>query len=685
MAYAFHLLYKVTDPKGNYEEYYYQYDAYVDAGTPPHQADRFQFGNLLRKTSCDAAGQTIAKETYTYEPFFNQVLTHTGPRGYEPGADPADYTTSNSYDFMELPAGTLDNWLAPWYIDRTGFASWQGADLNDDSNTGPNFGSLIRTDLPDVTLGIAAEQGDQSASVLYRYNDAGQLLEEEDAEGRITAYHYFPADDPNGDGIKVEAGDRVFTGGGYLEKTIVDSEIGGFGLTTHYTYDFTGNLTSELNPRGYRMVYFVNDWNEIYKQVSGDVDAYGLPLSSDFTQKEYLFDDNGNITTMKVVNNNADTGAQAPYLNGYFQYDVLDRLHQERWECFNPVTGQYEDDHYSHRFYDNNGNLVAYVAPNGTVTSATYNIRNLVESKTRHGSLYLGIIPPTLHADDATITFTYDKNSNLEVARDGEGDAFSIGYNALDRRVSLTDPLGTFTEHTRDAAGNITKVTITGRYKMGSTETTGLKEAEYLYDGRDRLYEASEQYFALDAGGNQIPINSGAHPGYGQSRLGMDRADRITVIEDDNGHRTNVVYDSAPLCQQQTARKHRRLVGRDALFLHLTGPIENSTLLHGLITGASRMSREAPSSSERCSGKTGEALSPRSHTARIAPPNLRRCRRRFDRDRLECNSVACQAGDDVFELELLHRSGSRLSMTTERYGVSDVTGRDRAGSAWPLP
>ncbi|MEW5993904.1 MAG: hypothetical protein AB1744_05865, partial [Candidatus Zixiibacteriota bacterium] len=541
---SFHLLYRVDEPRGNFETYYYQYDAYAELGVPPGQADMFQFGNLLWKESYDWSGVRLAREEYTYEPFFNQVLTAVSPRGLEPGGDPADFTTAYAYDFQEQSAAGLDDWLAAWEIDRSGFGPWYASDVNGDGILTQTAGKVIRIDYPTVKQGIAAEGGNQASSVLYRYNGGGQVVWEQDELGTVKEYSYYPPENPDGEGTSVPPPVQVHTGGGYLYQVVLDPS--GLDLATTYFYDYIGNVTCVEDPEGHRAVSKINDWDEVFEEVRGAVDRYGVPLAgaTDYEWKQYDFDANGNITEMRIWNDNPETGAATGnWVRGRFQYDVLDQLRRIEWDCFDPVSSQ-TTTQVSQVFYDQNSNLRLYVKPNLSAVSATYNERNLGATKTRHGNPWQGEYVPLPHADDATLSFWYDANGNLAAVTDGVGDTYSLGYDGLNRRVSLTDPTGTFSQHEFDAAGNIVRATVLGKHNVAGA-TAILKEDLYWYDEKDRLYEVQNMFFTLDDGGTRLPVTSGAHPGFTQTRLGLDAKGNVRIVEDDRSNRAETVYDRA--------------------------------------------------------------------------------------------------------------------------------------------
>lgn len=553
--YPFHLLYKIKYPEGNYREYYYKYDEYIGPYGPPLcDVDMCQFGNLLLETCYDKNGEVISEQSNTYEPLFNKIWTSVSPRGYEGQNLAENFTTYYTYDYMECAKtdSDLEELVSHWNIDLGVLeteSNWgeYTTDYNDDGSMGPKHGKLIKVAFPTVTVGIAAENGNQESYVTYHYNSVGQIEWEKDEEGYITEYEYYDREDPNGDGSEVPIDDQVVDGGGYLKKVSIEVDVDGVieTLNTTYTYDFLGNLLTEQDPKGYFDVYRVNEWNEIYEILRLDQDTNGQPnLNSKYTHEIFHFDLNGNVVQMDIYNDNPDSGGSMGWVSGYFTYDILDQLREEEWHHYDPDAQNTRECH-SYRHYDKRGNLTWSILPNNTAVSAEYNSRGRVSKKTRHSNLSSGggAIANSDPLKDSVLEFDYDDNGNLVSAVDGVMDAYVIGYDGLDRRITLEEPNGTTTIHTRDHAGNITNVTVEGTYKLGSADERILKEAEYKYDEKNRLHKIKTLFFTIDEGGNQQNCVDGVHLGFTVSKLGLNKRGEVEFIEDDRGNRTEIEYD----------------------------------------------------------------------------------------------------------------------------------------------
>ncbi len=138
----------------------------------------------------------------------------------------------------------------------------------------------------------------QPIVTLMRYNQFGQLTSKVDPEGNVTEYTYFSEQDPDGDGVPTPppADGRTLapTTGGYLEETAVDTTSSPgrdsgtnptpADITTSYTYDDVGNITSMTDGRGITTDYFVNELNQVVQTTT----AAAVPASGPGNPSEPL-------------------------------------------------------------------------------------------------------------------------------------------------------------------------------------------------------------------------------------------------------------------------------------------------------------------------------------------------------------------------------------------------------------
>ncbi len=541
-TYSYDTNYRMTQetlPEGN--TYTYTYDS--------SNPSRFQQGDLLSMTETpDAArggDQSAITTTYTYEPIYNQVHTMTEPRGNDPRYVPqnggaqsaARYTTTYTYDYQE---GT--NYAALGAILGIGAAAVQAelaaagipmglGDVNGDGVTNQIAGNLIREQDPTVSLlpgspeAVVEGTTQQPIVTLYTYNQFGQLTSTTDPELNVTTYTYYPERNPAGTGVIINPNGNATTGG-YLYQTVEDAvsapgRDSGYNptptrITTTYTYDNVGNMTSMTDGRGIVTQYVYNQHNQLVEtinaaKVPGVSANEPLPLTAFGYIDRYFYDANGNVVLTQVEDygdtSNVGFAPPAGSLPSYItntepvggptyddtvtRYDILD----------NPVDtiqevggGQFLDTRYR---YDPNGNLVLTIQPEGNATATIYDERDLVYRTFRGVTSPPEFQPgspaktaPTLLAPtDSTDydvrggepcqceTYRYDANGNMIESVDsddndlasanndptlGPGDRTLYTYDGFDRRTSVIDAVGNQTVYQYDPDGNIIRTTDFG-------------------------------------------------------------------------------------------------------------------------------------------------------------------------------------------------------------------------------
>lgn len=522
-----------TLPDGNTVVYSY------DSSNP----SRYQQGNLLSQTVLPDAGrggdQSSVTTTYTYEPIYNHVHSVTEPRGNDPsyvpqngGAQsPARYTTTYTYDYQE---GT--NFAALGAAIGTSAATAQArlaaagipmglGDVNGDGQTSGTDDELIRTQAPTVHLLPGSNQATAEGTTLqpivttYAYNNFGQLTRMTDPEGNVTAYTYYPARDPNGDGvIDNPSGDP--TTGGYLRQR-TDDAVSSPGRNTNtnpppatvthvYSYDSRGNMTREVDGRGIATDYVYNQLDQVVEMIQASATglnpsapAEPLPLTGFQYLTRFFYDANGNMVLQQVedrgntsnVDGNLPAGDLSPYATNPdpaggpayqdtgFKYDILDHRVETDQEVSNGATP--ESLHTRYR-YDPNGNLVLTIQPEGNATSAVYDERDLTYRTTAGATsppplVLLGPGDPTNYDVRggllSTTSYCYDANGNLIELVNGDdtdlsaanndpalgpGDRTRYIYDGFDRLTSTVDSVGNQTVYQYDPDGNVIRVSQFG-------------------------------------------------------------------------------------------------------------------------------------------------------------------------------------------------------------------------------
>ena len=522
-------LIRQTYPEGNLVEYVY------DEANP----NRFQQGNLIaevRRADPDRGGdQAVITTTYTYELIYNHVRTETEARGNDPnyvpqngGAwSPERYTTIHTFDYEEgcdfaaigtrigLTATEVQQLLAD-----AGMCLAPLGDVNGDGITDQINGGIIRTVQPTVTLLSGSNQalveGDMAQEIveLYTYNQFGQMLTMQDAEGNVDVHEYYPERDPNGDGVTDNpAGDP--STGGYLKQVTLDAvsdparDSGTNPPPTNirrvYEYDPVGNVIREVDGRGIATDYVVNTLNQVVQTVRAAAHnvftpdpAEPLPLT-DFQYLERIFYDANDNVVRRQVEDRGDTsnvsgdnaGSGTAFVDYVHAYDILDNQIQMTEEVSDTL------DLVTRYRYDPNGNQVLVIQPEGNGTASVYDERDLLFQSTRGATL-----PPPLvllAAGDptdydvrgglpSTMTYHYDGNRNLIETVDaadtdgspdndsnqgGFGDRTRYLYDGFDRRTSLVDSVGNQTVTQYDPAGNVVRVSRFGPVGGASPTSDG--------------------------------------------------------------------------------------------------------------------------------------------------------------------------------------------------------------------
>jgi RHS repeat-associated protein len=552
-TYSYDTNYRMTQqtlPAGNTFTYSY------DSANP----SRFQQGDLLSVTETPDAtrggDQSAITTTYTYEPIYNQVHTMTEPRGNDPTYIPqnggaqsaARYTTTYTYDYQE---GT--NFAALGAILGISAAAVQArlaaagipmglGDVNGDGLTNQIAGNEIREQGPTVMLlpgsAEAAIEGTTSQPIvtLYTYNSFGQMTSMTDPEKNVTTYSYFPERNPAGTGVILNPSGNATTGG-YLRQTVEDSTFApgrdsGINptpakITTSYTYDNVGNMTSMTDGRGIVTNYVYNQLNELVETINAaQVPAVSsnepLPLTAFGYIERFFYDANGNVVLQQVEDrgdtSNVGFAPPAGSLPSYItntepsggptfddvvtRYDILDQPIDTIAEV---GGGQFLDTRYR---YDPNGNNVLTIQPEGNATATIYDERNLVFRTFRGVTTTPELQPgspantaPTLlaptdptdydvrggapcqcetyryDADGNTIESVNSDDNDLSSANNdptlGPGDRTLYTYDGFDRRTSVIDAVGNQTVYQYDPDGNIVRTSQFGPTGGASPTSNG--------------------------------------------------------------------------------------------------------------------------------------------------------------------------------------------------------------------
>lgn len=462
------LLTSVTDPRGKTTTYAY------DAA-----------GNMVQVTS------PLGHVTSMGYDASGRMTSIVEPRGNEPGATPADFTTNFTYD-----AG--DNLLTR--TDPLGNVTSFTYDAAGHPET--------RTDAKGRTTNWSYNAADELSSVIapdqsstsYAYDVSGNLVSRTNANGHVTAYQYDTAN-------------RLLS---------VTSPI---GQVWTYEHDGVGNLTSVVTPQGNE----TPDPSD--ERISYAYDALDRLIGIDYSDAtpdvSFAYDAAGNRTQM------TDGAGTETY-----SYDALDRR--------TAVTRG--SDTFSYQF-DPAGNVTRRTYPDGTVIDYTYGDEGRLNSVSSGGNVVTysydaagNLTSTTLPAGNGHVeSRTYDRAGRLTEVRNAKGS------NVLSRFTYALDEVGNptavetesgMTTYKYDSLDRLTEACFAQscpgpsdpfiRYaydEVGNrlTEERPAGTATYTYNAADQLLSRSglggSVTYSYDPNGNQT--------GRGPDAFSYDLADRM--------------------------------------------------------------------------------------------------------------------------------------------------------------
>ncbi len=394
---------------------------------------------------------------------------------------------------------------------------------------------------------VASVEVDGIRKVQNQFDEKGNLIESEDAEGNVFRFHYQEqgrADQilqPDGGVVTLErdAGGNItcltdpegfchlFV---YDELNQVVETVDGNGNRTSYEYDNSGNIVRVTNPDGNTRTYTYNKNNKVTKIVDFDgstitreYNALNLPCKvtdkmgrttllaydsmwnvAEVTQPDgaktaFLYDEHNNLT--RICNASGDMV--------YYTYDAVGHRTSKTDELGN--TARF--------FYDAAGRLVKVQAPEGGCTEYGYDAEGNV-----------------LWIRDALgneVHLEYDKNGKLTRETNPLGESRTYTYDCMGHLSSVTNETGQTTVYEYGKCGHLLRVI----YPEG-------KSADYTYDGNGNVktytnpkgYQLTYTYDALDRV-IRIENSSGEMKQYT-----YDCMDRVVSMTDSSGAVTQYAY-----------------------------------------------------------------------------------------------------------------------------------------------
>ena len=390
-------------------------------------------------------------ETFTYEPTFNQLATHT---------DPLTHTTTFDYDTI----GNITTITDPLTRTTTLTYNGQGRPLTITTAAGT-------TEFTYDGAHVETIESPAGGITTHTVDGAGRITQVTSPLDHSTHYEY-------------DALNR-------LTKTI--NALGG---ETVFGYDPNGNLLTVKDARNNTTTYVYDNMDRVETRTD--------PLSR---TESYLYDANGNLRQVTDRKNQVTTYtydrldrlasiAYADSSSTVNTYDDGDRLTQVSDSLAGTIT----------RTYDGLDRLTQEVTPEGTVTY-TYDAANRRATMTVAGQPQVvygydnGNALTSITQGSSVVGFTYDNAGRRATLTLPNGIVTTYGYDAASRLTSLTYQLGQTTlgdlTYGYDLAGRRTSV-------GGSWARTSLPPALNVstYDAANQIATWAGTPFTYDANGN---------------------------------------------------------------------------------------------------------------------------------------------------------------------------------------
>ena len=496
-----------TDAKGNTTTFQYNAAGQIAQMTQPPLT---QGGaNLVTTYHYDANGNLIeedlpdgSKETWTYDPTFNEVTSYIDPAGRE-----TDYSinAANGEIMSMTQVSTAGNRVTSFTY-TTGGTGQPPAGLVASITDPRGIVTAITYNTHGLPTQIVYAQGTaDQASVSYTYDSNDNPATYVDELSRTTNFTYdnlnrliqtvLPPPDPNNPTVRptisksYDALSNVISESDPLSNVTTfsynnDNQLtqiqqpdpaGGTNYTiTKYGYDLAGNLTTTTDPMGRITTYgYDGDNRQTSVQLPNPVGGgAGGPTSS------VVYDALGD-----VIKSFDDKGAETDYT-----YDAMGRV----LTTTGPAPTQGAAQPVTTYTYNADGQVLTETDPMGHETQYQYD---------DFGELTQETLPDPDGAGPLTSTilkWSYDPDGNMASATDGLNHTTTYAYNNRNWKTSETDPLSGVTHYGYDAAGNMTSL----QDPAGNSTT-------FVFDGLNRVTSETNQLnqtrsFVYDLNGNLI-------------------------------------------------------------------------------------------------------------------------------------------------------------------------------------
>ncbi|MFA5100940.1 MAG: hypothetical protein WC547_08675, partial [Candidatus Omnitrophota bacterium] len=406
--------------------------------------------------------------------------------------------------------------------------------------TAYTYDSLYRQ----ITKSVAYKEGSNSVTT-NAYDIFGNAISITDPRGNVTTTEYSALDKP----VKITNPDNTFKTVAYTSGGLVSAETDELGNTVAseydnagrlvkktfpsaydydsktdvssqqtFEYDANGNLTKEIDERGYckdtvydsrnRKIYEILPAVEL-KNADGTTASYSRP------KKTYEYDAVGNIVCETDPNGNRK-------LN---EYDLLNRVIHTTIPgvmCYTGTAGALQDLHET-RVYDNNGNIIRSTDAAGRITAFEYDYMNNPVAQTKNFGT----------SDTITEQREFDRDGRLHSVIDGKGNRTEYAYDGLNRKTLAQYGVGGDAQRERpfvyDSLNLVGDIGVSYVYDTRNRITTTADiyadsgnptTYQYVYDAASRIVGVNNVHYKYDALGR---ISAEGNDGY-MHRYKYDRS-----------------------------------------------------------------------------------------------------------------------------------------------------------------
>ncbi len=303
----------------------------------------------------------------------------------------------------------------------------------------------------------------------------------------------------------------------YDRKGFVISRTDALGVETTYERDAKGNVLEMTEAAGLPEARTTTYTYDNADRLVSETNALGATAS-------YTYDAAGRLLTQSLSGAGVGTRVES------YEYDSLGRLFAEinsvgkRIEYGYDASGQVirtthgagTADAYVNEFvYDDEGRLVAEIDGEGIRTEYVYDANdNKIETIQAKG----------VSGEERHTYYGYDAQNRLISITDPMGGTTSYEYDAEGNQFRITTADGTVTENTFDAEGLLLTNTVGVGGAHGGIRTTN------VYDERGNVLSTTVQY----ADGSNTALTS---------TYAYDALDRVTRVTDPEGFYTSFEYD----------------------------------------------------------------------------------------------------------------------------------------------